>query len=215
MTTPNHHQTQFGALLSESMQRRGITKRKLERQLKVTRTTINFWLLGSVMPSPDNASLLSLLCDEPKLLSLTVKARTRMCLNPYCKKTFVASNLRRSYCSYDCARLSRKIGKKKKPDAQVNSMQAAINAFCRDCVDDGVCRTPACPLRPFTPMIKGGLIIAERHNTAQKTDEARASASARSKAYFAIPANKEKHAQLTKDGLHSLSAEQKGASKPS
>jgi len=60
---------EFGKRLEQSMQRTGITQAELSRDMKVSRSAVNWWVQGNTYPSIDNAKRLAdLLRTTPEYL---------------------------------------------------------------------------------------------------------------------------------------------------
>lgn len=143
--TPDH--ARFASYLRRAMEKRGLrTRVELADALGVSATMVGYWRAGRYLPTPEMATRLAEYLDDARILVYITQARTRRCGN--CGRTFDQMQTRATYCSTDCQRRAHTpTGKKFDP------RQEAIDAMCRGCEPEGVCRDDSCALRPFSPFL--------------------------------------------------------------
>lgn len=123
-----------------------MTRGALAAAMGVTPTMVGYWRMGRYLPSPDVADRLADVLIDSRIRVYVMQARTRRCGN--CDRTFDAMQTRAKYCTADCQRAAHtKTGRK------FDARQEAIDAMCRGCEPEGMCRDDACALRPFSPLL--------------------------------------------------------------
>lgn len=170
----------FGHELVKACQARGIPRTELHRVTGIGRTALDNYRTGSSLPKTEAAATLASVLDWPRLREIVEQARTRACRR--CGRPFRndGGNMgAKRYCSVACretaaseAAASRRTRQAGQTDdnrrryqalAQLRSgiriaeeraatLQAGIDAMCRDCEPLGLCRMAACPLRAFSPL---------------------------------------------------------------
>jgi DNA-binding XRE family transcriptional regulator len=128
------------------MERRGYNRSSLAAVLEVTPTMVGYWRAGRYLPQPYIAERMADTLDDAMLRAMVVQARTFRC--GHCGKTFDRQQTRATYCSTACQRRAHGPGGKR-----FDPRQDAIDAMCRGCEPEGMCRDDACALRPFSPFL--------------------------------------------------------------
>lgn len=170
----------FGRELVKACHTRGIPRNELWRATGIGRTALDNYRTGSVLPRTEAAAALAQILDWPKLLEIVRQARTRSCAR--CGRPFRmegGNSGRKIYCGPACRDLagqdkaaSRRLRKggqtddRRQTTAAIQRLRSgmriaedraaeladAIDAMCRDCEPQGICRTADCPLRAFSPL---------------------------------------------------------------
>jgi transcriptional regulator with XRE-family HTH domain len=141
--SPSH--AVFAARLRRLMERDGMTRIELAKRLDVTATMIGYWRVGRYLPSMPLLDVLVDLFDDPVIRQVVTAARTGRCP---CGMTFDREQSRREYCSLACQRKAHLKGGRK-----ADPKQEAIDAMCRGCEPERICRDDGCALRPFSPFL--------------------------------------------------------------
>ena len=152
----------FGIELRRAMSTRHATVRGTATSIGVSRTLIHFYRDGTNLPRVETAERLAAALDWPGLTTIVLRARTGAC--ELCAKPFAAMGSgNKRYCTEDCRRVAaaRRSGTSTRGRAIVAERRAAryalaIDAFCRGCEPDGICRMSDCQLRAVSslPLIK-------------------------------------------------------------
>lgn len=134
------------------MRERGLTRRyQVAEAIGVTPTMVGYWLSGRYLPSLEKAAELADHLDGPEILFLVRQASVgtcRVCLAPFTRITG-NTRTRREYCNIECQRAYHKgVSAKSKHPAEL-----AIADYCAGCEPEGLCRTPDCPLRAYSPFV--------------------------------------------------------------
>jgi len=141
--SPAH--ARVAARLRSLMEARGLTRQALARELGVSGTMVGYWRVGRYLPSMAALDRLADALNDSTLRNMVRDARTGRCP---CGATFDREQTKRMYCSFACQRAAhRKGGRKADP------RQDAIDAMCRGCEPEGICRDDGCALRPFSPFL--------------------------------------------------------------
>lgn len=170
----------FGRELVKAYQTRGIPRKELWRTTGIGRTALDNYRTGASLPRTEAAATLARVLEWPKLLEIVREARTRACVR--CRREFRTeggNSGRKIYCSPACRTVaaqdkiaSRRLRRGGQTDdrrqtqaaiARLRSgiriaedrageLGAAIDAMCGSCEPEGICRTPDCPLRAFSPL---------------------------------------------------------------
>lgn len=148
----------FGTQLRRAMTRMKIGRRRLEKLAGVGDTSIANYRAGLSLPHLETAHRLADALQDDQLITLIVKARTFTC--PIDERTFVYDGEGpRTYCSPSCQRVAEKkrAGRSTRARAytaenRVTLLQQAVDAMCRSCEPNGLCRTADCPLRAASPL---------------------------------------------------------------
>lgn len=128
------------------METRGYTAAALGAAMGTSGTQISYWRNGVYIPPPDRAIELAEILDEPRIIKVVAEARIGRC--PMCGKSFDRGQTRRAYCSKPC-----QVASNYKSGVKPDDKQEAIDAMCRGCEPEGVCRDDGCALRPFSPLV--------------------------------------------------------------
>lgn len=167
----------FGDALRRAMKSRRYQVWRLAEDSGFSREVIVRMRAGRSIPHPDRLARLAEVLDCPRLVTLAREYLARTCLE--CEAPFVqtvqAANM--SFCTQRCrwvyrARIAREkrreqapallkqyIGKAQAAEAHRDNilrdllaLRAAVEAFCRSCEWDGICKTPECELRDVSPL---------------------------------------------------------------
>ena len=111
----------------------------------VSTTMIYFWLAGRYLPPLRVMDRMADALNDATLHNIVRDARTGRCP---CGATFDRTQTRRQYCSEDCRRAPHGKGGRK-----ADPRQDAIEAMCRACEPERICRDDSCALRPFSPFL--------------------------------------------------------------
>lgn len=146
MGTPVTYQhAVFARRLRQVMEEQGHTRSSLAGLLGVTPTMVGYWRAGRYLPSMTALDRMTDVLHDGALRNLVSKARTGHCP---CGATFDREQTKRMYCSTLCQRRAHNKGGRK-----ADPRQNAIDAMCRGCEPEGVCRDDGCALRPFSPFL--------------------------------------------------------------
>lgn len=135
----------FSARLRLSMRARAVTRNGLAEAIGVTGTMVGFYCRASYMPRPDVGVRIAEFLADPELARLAANGRKIRCA--VCGRVTWRGVTRRRYCSADCWSKARALTPK-----GASGPQVAIDAYCLGCEPEGMCRTPECPLQPFSPL---------------------------------------------------------------
>lgn len=140
----------FGGALRQSLTSSGMSQSELARQIGTTQAAVYNWVAGRHLPMVETTARMADVLGDPHLLKLLISLRTMAC--EVCKRPLVrGSKSARIFCGPDCSRLAEK-GIKRTPFRDPEGRQSAIEAMCRSCEPDGVCRQAKCPLRRYSPL---------------------------------------------------------------
>ncbi len=142
--SPAH--ARFASRLRFLMERDGYSRIGLAVALQVSPTMVGYFRYGRYLPSLVVFHRLDELFGDTILRQVVIEARTGRCP---CGATFDREQKsRRRYCTQRCqTQASRKGG------AKFDARQDAIDAMCRGCEPDAICRDDSCALRPFSPFL--------------------------------------------------------------
>ncbi len=170
----------FGRELLRAMTTRSVPRNELWRSTGIGRTALDNYRTGSSLPRTETAAVLASVLDWPKLIEIARAARTKACRR--CSRAFTmeSGNLgAKRYCSTACreaqaqdtiaATRTRQAGQTddnrrryqalarlrsgiRIAEEQTAALRDAIDRMCGDCEPVGLCRTPECQLRPFSPL---------------------------------------------------------------
>lgn len=173
----------FGRELLRACEARGIPRTEVHRATGIGRTTLDNYRTGYSLPKLEAASVLAEVLSWPRLREIVVEARTRTCAR--CRRPFHndGGNMgAKRYCSVECREVaaSERLATKRTrqagqtddgrrryqalarlrsgiriAEAKTAELRVAIDAMCRSCEPEGVCRTAECPLRGFSPLPLG------------------------------------------------------------
>jgi len=170
----------FGRELIKACRARNVPLKELERVTGVGHTSLDNYRRGLNLPKVEVAVALAHTLDWPKLAEMIVAARTFACARKGCLRTFRNdTGAPHKYCTEMCRRIAENLrmastrvrqagqtGSKASANAAVRQLRSAIgiaderaqvvegaiDAMCRGCEPEGVCRLADCPLRPFSPL---------------------------------------------------------------
>lgn len=137
------------------MAERGYTMTQVATASGCTRQNIRELMEGRV-PGPTVADRLAQVLDDPQLLQMVLAARRIRCV--VCNRTVIAQTFRRRYCSATCNNVARTLGRRAPTETEQallwerNGLAVAVEAMCRSCEPEGICRTQECPLRAVSPL---------------------------------------------------------------
>jgi hypothetical protein len=118
-----------------------------------------YWRTGRMLPRHGTAVRLAEALSWPRLRILAEEARRKTCVVDGREFIDDSGSDNRRYCSTSCHEVADK-GRKGRPTREVAAgaerraarLVAAIEAMCRSCEPEGMCRTADCPLRPVSPL---------------------------------------------------------------
>lgn len=145
----------FTIEMEASIKSSGIGINQLAAALGCSRT--NVWeLRRGRIPRANLAARLASILDNDTLTTLARQARSVTC--PTCRSTVQSVTNRKRYCSEACGKIGRLLGRRAPGPVEHVALvhlartREAVAAFCRSCEPEGVCRQPACQLRPVSPL---------------------------------------------------------------
>jgi len=148
----------FALTLRRVMHRDGVSGRRLADDAGLGRGRVGMWLMGRNLPTLEVAARLADALEEPELLACVVRSRTVVCV--VCGRSVVNRGTGpRRYCGAACAARTNR-DRQGKPARERAAMAErslavatfAIEAFCRGCEPEGLCRDTTCSLRPVSPL---------------------------------------------------------------
>jgi plasmid maintenance system antidote protein VapI len=150
----------FGEELTRAIGSRRMSVTSVARAAGMTREQVNNLLAArSTAPTLATAKKLAAVLDWDGLESIALQVRTTACA--VCRRPFTDLSRRRNrrYCSHACritgySRHTRgaRRGLETIARRRVARYQDAVEAFCRQCAPDLVCRRSECPLRAVSPL---------------------------------------------------------------
>lgn len=150
----------FAAELRRAQRYRAVLSRDLGLKIGLRAETISNLRTGAAMPSLRSAMALAEALDWPTLGEIALRDRSGACV--VCDSPFVSNQVganTRQYCGKRCRALARNrvvLGRRSAKSVvmarRLATFQAAVDAFCRGCEPEGLCRTPDCELRPVSPL---------------------------------------------------------------
>lgn len=170
----------FGREFVKAYETRGIPRSELWRTTGIGQTSLDNYRTGSVLPRTEVAATLAAVLEWPRLLEIVRRARTKSCVR--CRRSFRVEGGdtgRKVYCGPTCRELAtqEKVASRRLriggqtddrrqtaaaiarlrsgiriAEGRAAELASAIDAMCRECEPDGVCRTAGCPLRAFSPL---------------------------------------------------------------
>jgi transcriptional regulator with XRE-family HTH domain len=167
MTEPTREEqlaaVRWGKALTAEMAQQGVGVLELARRTGWQKATISDYRRGAHMPRVARAAIMADALSCPRLLSLCVSLRTVTCEE--CERTFVRDQrggTQRRWCTYACKDRYRKrvtyavdrAWSGKRYDTwmrMAKRLRASVDAMCRSCEPDGLCRQSDCPLRSESP----------------------------------------------------------------
>lgn len=180
--TPKHlTAVRFGNEMLRALRARGVTLNELGRASGVGHTAIDHYKNGEILPKLAAARRVADTLDWPKLYEMVLAFRSGTCKNRLCKAPFINDGgSQKVYCSYRCRDVAGKLRHAQvlarrvtegKGDGRTNRAvaknyrgvirelrerielhQAGVEAFCRACEPDGMCKDYECPLRDVSPL---------------------------------------------------------------
>ena len=144
-TPPTPAHATFASRLRRLMEAQRRTRRSLALELGVTPTMVGYWRNGRYLPPLRVMDRLADALNDATLHNMVRDARTGHCP---CGATFDREQTKRQYCSYACQRNAQRTD-----GPRADPRQDVIEAFCRSCEPEGICRDDGCALRPFSPFL--------------------------------------------------------------
>jgi len=150
------HSAKLGAHLTHELAIRRISKKGLAQTLSTSRSLLTLWCKGDVLPSLDQARELSEALADPSILKIVMAGRMLTC--PVCSRTFEwRGGGRATYCSDRCRKYGANAATRRRSnlpmvESALAMHKAVVATFCGACEPDGICKTPACDLRPVSPL---------------------------------------------------------------
>lgn len=149
----------FAAELTRALVARRVEQRVIAEAVGIGRSHLSDVRRGYRFPIHETAVALAEVLDWPRLASLSLELRTRACV--VCGAPFVdvSHQQTRVYCGHACwSTASKRRERGRRMDRSVverhrlAAFQEAVDAFCRQCEPDAVCRDAGCRLRPVSPL---------------------------------------------------------------
>jgi transcriptional regulator with XRE-family HTH domain len=162
MVTPEARR--WGSALTVEMARQGISVNELARRTGWQKATISDYRRGEHLPLVGRAGAIAEVLAAPRLLALCVSLRTVTC--DECERTFVRDKRggnQQRWCTFACKDRYRKrvtyaadrawTGKRYDTWQRIaKRLQGRVDAMCRSCEPDGLCRQADCELRGVSPL---------------------------------------------------------------
>ena len=193
--------TAFGVELQKALDVRGVSQNELARVIGCGHTTLWHYRFGRTLPKVARATEMAVALDWPKLRTLVLAARTRVCRRVGCGGAFIndiGSEAKR-YCSLDCLKVqasakqaesrARRAGQTgshqarrahvqrlraavRHADERAGRLTAAVAAMCAACEPEGLCRDAVCPLRAVSPLpLRAAAIGTPRQEVALRIEQ--------------------------------------------
>ena len=145
----------LGKLLAQRLEERHVSRRGLAAHLSTSRSLLQMWIRGEVLPSLESAGRLAEALADDRFLEIVKASRIGKC--PCGREFLIDGGGRRKYCSPECLRAEQKVRNGVLPNREtlarrLESYRAATDAMCRSCEPEGLCRTPECALRDVSPL---------------------------------------------------------------
>lgn len=146
----------FSRLFKEAVERNDTSFSAVAAALGVSKQNVREFATGTRLPRLETAAKIADALHEPAILAAVRDARTRACRN--CRADMLVNTTSRYFCGEECRILYR--AKTNKPldrrsltviGSSLDVHRGAVEAFCRSCEPDGVCRDAGCELRPVSP----------------------------------------------------------------
>lgn len=153
------HAVRFGKEVRKARLAKGLSRRALALQLAIGESALWTYESGGNLPRIETAQRLASGLGAPILVEIVLESRTGACAN--CGKTIVhKGGTNRRYCSSECQSIVQKIRDAKgtardravAAERRRDLQQACIDAMCRACEPEGLCRDEDCPLRMVSPL---------------------------------------------------------------
>jgi transcriptional regulator with XRE-family HTH domain len=169
----------FGDELTKALRARDIPLKELAKAVGIGHTAIWYYTRGGILPKTPTALAMAAVLDWPKLGAIVLAARTFACGRPGCPRTYVhEGGGPRRYCTPSCqqqnqaekqaSRRLRQAGQTdtgrhhrtavqqlraaaRIADERAQLAETAIDAMCKSCEPEGLCRDAECPLRALSP----------------------------------------------------------------
>lgn len=148
----------FSVILRDAMKRHGIGQVPLAQQTGCAASAVAAWRNGHNLPRLETAMRLAAALGEDRLVTVVRDARSAPCET--CGKLFLnEGGTPKRYCSVSCNKVAQAMrsGVSTRERAIVAERRtrryvAAVDAFCRGCEPEGLCRDVDCALRPVSPL---------------------------------------------------------------
>lgn len=152
--------TAFSAELKRAMTTRRMTRPDIVKATGACSTLAKRWIDGDAYPDHDTVVVLGEALHWPSLVARSIEDRTGTCVacgGP----TFTTRGSRRPrFCGPVCTRrVADRVrnGRRKQHSlgvvtSQRDRLREAVEAFCRDCEPEGICRDEECRLRGVSPL---------------------------------------------------------------
>ncbi len=158
-STKHDRAIRFGHELERAMKDRGVGRRTVAEALGSSDTSVMYWRTGRILPRIETARKLAEVLERPRLATLAVELRRKRCLVDDVEFVDDSGSDNRTYCSASCQRARQKglVGSDRRTRAaraerRLTVVQRAVDAYCSACEPSGRCVTPACDLRPASPL---------------------------------------------------------------
>lgn len=163
----------FGAELTRAMKKKGVGQKRLGEQLGVASSNVASWRVGNNLPRLETAQRLASGLDCPVLVEIVLEGRQGQCET--CRKTFInQGGGPKRFCSQECRDVKARMREGVEPrhraivaERRLADHVAAVEAMCRRCEPEGLCRDMECPLRSVSI-----LPLANRPDDAVKVTKA-------------------------------------------
>jgi len=161
----------FGDALRRAMARHQVGQKRLAKQAGVASSAVAQWRMGRNLPTLATAIRVAESLGDDTLVAIVREGRTKPCAR--CQKPFLhEGGGPKKYCSERCLVAAQKLRVGVEPDVPIDVAvrakamvadvvasldelavhQVAVLEFCRTCEPAGYCQTPACALRPVSPL---------------------------------------------------------------
>lgn len=152
-------ETRLSLVVRTAMAERGVTVKEAAAAIGIRPEALSMIRFGHVRPSHDTAIHLSEFLMWPEIAQLSEAIHARNC--EVCGRRYInrSDGGRRRYCTKRCLTTA-SVRRNREKRGNTIHLQArrfreateAIAKFCGDCEWDGVCKTPDCALRAFSPL---------------------------------------------------------------
>jgi hypothetical protein len=205
----------FNSLLKRALRRKGISVTMLAERLGLEPGTVQHWFYGVHLPPAKYGGALGDALDNATLEAWLDSIYTSHCV--VCKSIFRSEGFSgtRKYCGDDCRRMAGKIGASKiapKPSRERELLviyKQSVAAFCHQCAGGPTCPDAKCQLRAASPLkTKDDTdLMRPKRRPTKWSEERKITFSAKMKAVWADPKERERRVTATRQGVAALGEE--------
>jgi transcriptional regulator with XRE-family HTH domain len=140
-------QASVAATIRRAMGRKGMKQSHVAKAVGRSQNAVSGWLLGRYVPTLATGERLAAVLSDESIANAVRRARSGRCLFTPCGRAFERKLADQLYCRAQCRDRANK-----HPQHRRDPRQDAIDAFCKACEPEGLCRIADCALRGFSPL---------------------------------------------------------------